>query len=171
LTELEGEILVQIYHRGEQTAFQVRRSFATSPSLESRGSASAVYPAIRRLEKAGLIRGTATSDGRGSHLLCVTALGRDSMLEWAGNEARACGYGIDPFRARAGVWLGLDPKVVRDLLERMRDEIQGSIRFLEGFSRRNDTIERVSVDLSLRLQKTRLEWLDEVSALWAEKQD
>ena len=34
LTELEGAILSEVFYRGRQTAFQVRRSFADSPSLE-----------------------------------------------------------------------------------------------------------------------------------------
>ena len=52
ISELEGAILSEIEHRGQQTAFQVRKAFADSFSLEWKGSAGAIYPAVRRLEKA-----------------------------------------------------------------------------------------------------------------------
>ena len=47
LTELEGAILSEIHHRGASTAFKERKAFQESMSLEWRGSAGAVYPAIR----------------------------------------------------------------------------------------------------------------------------
>ena len=49
VTELEGAILSEIQHRGNHTAFQVRRAFQTSPSIEWSGSAGAIYPAIKHL--------------------------------------------------------------------------------------------------------------------------
>ena len=96
LTELEGAILSEIVYRGNQTAFQVRRSFADSPSLEWKGSAGAVYPAVKRLENAAFIVGVATGDRRSTKILSVTKLGREAMLDWACEAERAVSTGIDP---------------------------------------------------------------------------
>lgn len=164
LTELEGAILSELEHRGSQTAFQVRRSFAESPSLEWRGSAGAVYPAVKRLERDGYIEGVATGDGRATRHLSVTPSGRAAMLEWASDTARATSSGIDPFRIRAGIWAQMPEKRRREVLVAMRREIESSIEYLSGFARNRDTIERVSVELSVYLQRTRLAWLDDALA-------
>lgn len=160
LTELEGAILSEIHHRGSQTAFRVRRSFALSPSLEWQGSAGSVYPAIKRLEQRGLIKAELTKDARASRLLSLTAAGETAMWEWSCDPVRASSVGIDPFRMRAGIWAGLSAAKRKDLLHKVRKEIGNNISTLESFARNCDAIERASVDLSLRLQKARLDWLD-----------
>jgi DNA-binding PadR family transcriptional regulator len=161
LTELEGAIISEIYHRGRQTAFKVRRSFADSPSLEWRGSAGAVYGAIKKLERAGLISAEAMDDGRATRLLSVTPEGRLAMMNWACDPVRACSVGIDPFRMRSGIWVGLDEASQLATFARVRDALVENIAFLEGFSRRNDAIEQHSVALALALQRARLNWLED----------
>jgi DNA-binding PadR family transcriptional regulator len=160
LSELEGAILSEIYHRGRQTAFKVRRSFADSPSLEWRGSAGAIYGAIAKLERAGLISAEAMADRRAGRLLSVTAEGERAMLLWASDPARACSVGIDPFRMRAGIWAGMQDGGQASTLAPIRQALVHNIEYLESFSRRDDAIERHSVELALTLQRARLDWLD-----------
>lgn len=160
LTELEGSILSELQHRGSQTAFQIRRSFATSPSVEWRGSAGAVYPAIKRLERDGLIQAVAKGDGRATRLLSITDEGRRAMLAWATEPARAVSVGIDPFRMRAGIWLGLPAGERTRALQLVKQALLESVESLEAFVRRDDAIERASVNLSLGLQRMRLSWID-----------
>jgi DNA-binding PadR family transcriptional regulator len=164
LTELEGSILSEIHHRGEQTAFQIRRSFALSPSLEWRGSAGAVYSAIKRLEENGMIKARATGDKRATKILSVTKRGKDAMFVWACDPARATSVGIDPFRMRAGIWAGLDKDKRTETLRDVAKALEASIETHKNFSRNNDTVERASVNLAMRLQKLRLEWLKEFAA-------
>jgi DNA-binding PadR family transcriptional regulator len=162
LTELEGAILSEVFYRGRQTAFQVRRSFADSPSLEWKGSAGAVYPAVKRLEQGRLLAASATGDGRSTKLLSVTAAGRAAMLAWACDPERAVSTGIDPLRMRSGIWLQLSEKRRRKVLRDVRDALQQSIASLQVYSRKKDTIERASVDLAMRLQQVRLAWVNEL---------
>lgn len=164
LTELEGAILSEIHHRGEQTAFKVRRSFETSPSLEWSGSTGAVYPAIKRLERDGMVAARATGDGRATRLLSLTPQGTAAMFAWACDPQRSASVGVDPFRMRAGVWLEMDPARRRAVLAQVKAALEASIEAHRGFARNRDTIERASVDLGLRLQQTRLDWLQELSA-------
>lgn len=160
LTELEGSILSELQHRGSQTAFQIRRSFATSPSVEWRGSAGAVYPAIKRLERDGLINGVAKGDGRATRLLSITEEGHRAMMAWATEPARAVSVGIDPFRMRAGIWLGLPATERENALRSIRQALRESVEALETYVRRDDEIERASVHLSLGLQRMRLSWIE-----------
>lgn len=159
LTELEGAILTEIIHRGDQTAFRVRRSFAVSPSLEWRGSAGSVYGAIAKLEKAGLIAGTRTGDGRNTRLLSATPAGKAAMLAWACDAERATSVGIDPFRLRAGIWAGLNDAGRTAMLNELRVTIEANLVALRAFSRNDDGIERASVELAVRLQEARLAWV------------
>lgn len=162
LTELEGSVLSELHHRGRQTAFQVRRSFSISPSIEWRGSAGAVYPAIKRLERDGLIVAEAKGDGRATRVLSITAAGVETMMLWACDPGRACSVGIDPFRMRAGIWMDLEPGQRAVVLSGVRQELLEGMERLANWSRHGDAIERASVDLSLRLQRARLEWLDAI---------
>lgn len=161
LTELEGAILSEIVFRGNQTAFQVRRSFADSPSLEWKGSAGAVYPAVRRLESQKLITAIAKGDRRSTKILSVTPSGRNAMMEWACEPQRAVSTGIDPFRMRSGIWLQLDGKSRRKILKAVLDQLEAEIASLRAYSRRNDAIENASVDLAIRLQELRRNWIEQ----------
>ncbi|MCI4592052.1 hypothetical protein MOK15_18350 [Sphingobium sp. BYY-5] len=159
LTELEGAILSDILYRGRDTAFRVRRAFADSPSLEWKGSAGAVYSAIQRLERNGLVLAIPIGDARSTKRLSVTDHGRTALLEWACDPTRSASVGADPFRLRAGIWLMLPPDQRLEVIARIKVEVAASITALTVYSRLNDAIERASVDLSLRLQHARLEWL------------
>ena len=78
LTELEGAVLTEIGHRGNYTAFRVRRAFELSGSANWRGSAGAVYAAIKRLAGRGLIETRPIDSKRGGNLLALT--GRASRI-------------------------------------------------------------------------------------------
>ncbi len=160
LSELEGAILSEIYHRGPQTAFKVRRSFADSPSLEWRGSAGAVYGAIKKLEQRQLISAEKTGDGRASRLLSATCAGQQAMMTWACDPDRACSVGIDPFRMRSGIWAGFENAKRAETLRLVHVTLLDQIKLLESYSHRQDAIERHSVALALALQKARLDWLE-----------
>lgn len=161
LTELEGAILSEVLYRGRQTAFQVRKSFADSPSLEWKGSAGAVYPAVKRLERAGLLCARATGDRRSTKLLDITREGKNELLQWACAPERGISTGIDPFRMRSGIWLQLPPERRRKVMSEIRAAIEKDLKALQAYARRKDTIEKASVDLAWRLQKMRLDWIDE----------
>lgn len=162
LTELEGAILSDIFHRGRDTAFKVRRAFAESPSLEWKGSAGAVYSAIQRMEREGFVLAVPLGDARGTKRLSVTDAGRDALRRWACDPARSASVGIDPFRLRAGIWLTLGATERASVLRAVRDEIEQSIAAHKAYARLHDAIEGASIDLSLRLQKARLAWLDAI---------
>src|SRR3954467_10445207 len=100
MTELEGAILTEIAMRGNDTAYKVRRAFQESPSVQWRGSAGAVSPAVRRLVQAGLIA-TRPHESRKGQVLTVTENGHEAMIAWATDLELACGVGLDPFRLRS----------------------------------------------------------------------
>lgn len=165
LSELEGAILSELHHRGRQSAFKVRRSFAISPSLEWRGSAGSVYAAIRRMEAAGLVEGETQPDRRGTRLLRITGSGRVALQAWACDITRAISVGADPFRLRSGIWRAMHPGGGSDLFRALETALERDIETLGNHRRHGDEIETASVELAIQLQRSRLAWLRLVSQL------
>ena len=160
LTELEGAILSEIQHRGQKTAFQVRRAFAVSFSLEWKGSAGAVYPAVKRLVQRGLIQASVAQGGRATRTLSLTELGKEELMSWACDPIRASSIGIDPFRLRSGIWAELTTGQRKKVFTKIRKEIEVSIPILERYVTEIDRIERLRVELGIAVQRARLETLD-----------
>jgi DNA-binding PadR family transcriptional regulator len=161
LTELEGAVLSEIEHRGHNTAFQVRRAFQTSPSIEWSGSAGAVYPAIRRLVGGGLVRSTPIPTGRRGSALTVTAEGLASLETWICDPVRATSVGLDPFRLRAGLWARLEPARRDQALAALKQSIEDDLARLTTALQGLDTVEKARSELSIRLQRSRITWLED----------
>lgn len=160
LTEIEGAILSEIEHRGHKTAFQVRRAFQQSPSIEWSGSAGSVYPAIKRLRARNLIAAEPTGDAKATMRLSLTDAGRIKLSAWVVDPVRAVSVGIDPFRLRAGIWAAL-PEVDRIALFRdLLAAISADIAMLESLKSTVDAIESIRIGLNIDLQRARLEWIE-----------
>lgn len=159
LTELEGAVLSEIHDRGCKTAFQVKREFQASASMEWSGSAGAVYPAIRRLQANGLIDAEPMPGGRSAMALRLSPAGVAALHDWACNPNRAASVGIDPFRLRSGIWRTLDITRRRTALESTAKAIEQNLTVIEGNRDKLDPVEGARVDLSIELQRLRLRWI------------
>ncbi|RZJ02292.1 MAG: hypothetical protein EON89_15590 [Brevundimonas sp.] len=159
LSELEGAVLTEIGRRGHRTRFKVRRAFETSPSSSWSGSAGAVYPAIARLARAGLIAMEAGATRRGTRLLSLTLDGEAALSAWTLDGETACAIGADPFRLRAGLWATAPQAERGDIARRMRAAIQAELAKLETRTGL-DIVEHTGNELAIRLQRLRLDWLD-----------
>jgi DNA-binding PadR family transcriptional regulator len=157
ISELEGAILSEIEHRGQQTAFQVRRAFADSFSLEWKGSAGAVYPAVRRLTHNRMLRASAPKGGRATRYLSLTALGRQTLLRWACDASRAASVGLDPFRLRAGIWILLNGSQRKTLFKEINTEITKQIQAMSAYGADTDPVEKRRLELALAVQQARRE--------------
>jgi len=156
LSNLEAAILAEIEHLGPQTAFQVRRSFADSVSLEWKGSAGAVYPAVARLGLEGLILTSEPVGGRKTRTLSLTRLGKTTLEQWATDAGAASSVGVDPFRMRAGLWAKLPRNRQKALLLALEREIRRDLEAIDASLQSVDRIEAVRVDLARQVQLTRL---------------
>ena len=160
LTELEGAILSEIEHRGQRTAFQVRRAFAESFSLEWKGSAGAVYPAVRRLEGEGLLSASEPIGGRRTRTLALTVIGREALRIWASDPFLSSSSGVDPFRLRAGIWSLLPEPEKSALLSDVEAHIEHQIAQFEQHLPDLDPVEAIRIELALDLQRIRLRQIE-----------
>jgi DNA-binding PadR family transcriptional regulator len=68
---------------GARSGYDLRKFFSSSPMTSFSDSPGAIYPALRRLEQQGLVRGeTATQGSRERTLFRVTARGRAEFRRW-----------------------------------------------------------------------------------------
>jgi DNA-binding PadR family transcriptional regulator len=103
-TELEGFVLGLFWEMGPCSPYQLRRQMLSSPSTQWSASAGAIYPLVRRLEKARLVRSRARKNGnRARREYELTASGIRALRAWVGpplaDEAVTVAH--DPLRSRA----------------------------------------------------------------------
>lgn len=129
-------------------------------SLEWRGSAGAVYPAIRRLTDRGLIDAAQTGSGRRTSLLSLTLDGVTALEDWICDANRAASVGLDPFRLRAGMWAKLSAGRRDQAVLALRCALETEIATMQDYMLTLDAVERPRIELAVSLQVSRLEWLD-----------
>jgi DNA-binding PadR family transcriptional regulator len=161
LTEFEGALLTEVHRRAPCTAYQVRRAFETSRSFEWSGSAGAVYPAIRRLTRRGmLVAEAAGDDGRGTRKLTLSEDGVAAVRAWVCDVERAVGPGFDPFRTRSSEWETLPPAKRRAHIQELMRALDLRIAELEEAISLGDEECTTRIELDLALQRSRVEWLE-----------
>ena len=160
LTELEGAILSEIYHCGSDTAFAVTRAFEKSPSLEWRGSAGSVYPAIKRLTAGGRLRGVPRNDGRKSIILQLTDSGIAALNSWVRDAERAISPGIDPFRLRSGIWCTMPPAERQKTLSAVAAKLREQIAAESNANPYSSAVEEERRLVALAQQQARLAWVE-----------
>lgn len=104
LKDLEAYILGVIGELQPCTSYRVMKFFLESPSVYYSGSAGAIYPAINRLEKRGLI--TSVPSGtkeKKSRKFSQTTKGKKQFSEWFDNPTLISDGGFDPLRGRVSL--------------------------------------------------------------------
>jgi DNA-binding PadR family transcriptional regulator len=157
LTELEGAVLEAVQCRDQDTAYKIRRAFERSFSVQWRGSAGAISPAVHRLEARGLLRSAPHPTRRGK-VLALTAEGKEALLAWAKDTVLASGAGMDPFRLRAGVWLTLSETERRTLFKQLAAQLRRDTDALEQRDY-EDPPDRIQSELAMELLGSRIDWL------------
>ena len=82
-TELEAHALSLILRCPSLTAYQLRQSFAESPTRLIAMSQGTAYPLVQRLKKRGfIVAEEVPGDGRKAERLRCTAEGKDALRAW-----------------------------------------------------------------------------------------
>jgi DNA-binding PadR family transcriptional regulator len=85
LTALDATLL-GLLDQAAQSGYDLRRAFVQTPLKHFSQSPGAIYPALRRLEKRGLVAAVtaARRGGRRRRALRITAAGRRALAAWVG---------------------------------------------------------------------------------------
>ncbi len=90
LTSFEHALLGMIFTQ-PASGYDLKRRFATSPMGVYQPSSGALYPALQRLERRGLLRSDTlqpTAGGRPRRVYQLTAAGREAHLAWIHEPVR-----------------------------------------------------------------------------------
>lgn len=133
-----GYALLGLLHQKEQTGYGLQRFFEDSPMGIYSSSPGAIYPALKRLEKNGLIEGTLHETGpvQRSRVYRPTAQGTAALRVWLTRpiSRREIEIGMDELMLRFA-FLGLAgeaaPSATRDFLEDFEQEVDSYLGELE----------------------------------------
>jgi len=178
-SELEGFVLGLAWQLGPASPYEVRRHMLESPSTQWSGSAGAIYPLMRRLERAGLLASHAERSGkRRRRVYAITPKGLQALRAWVGPPLakEAVTVAHDPIRSRARFLAALTPARRREWLNAARaalDEVERMVR--EWSARHGDAREgEVSRAAGLMTRsgeidvESRRRWVEEVGKAFEE---
>ena len=135
LTDLEALILGVVERSGPVTSYAVAHEFGSSVTSRWSGSMGAIYPAMGRLERRGLVRATKGRQGRRLHkTYTVTAAGRAGLKAWLSPPlpAGAGGASEDPIRSRVLFLSILSPAQRVAFLEHALERVRSELKRVEG---------------------------------------
>lgn len=135
-TELEAHALSLILRRPSLTAYQLRQTFADSPTRVIAMSQGTVYPLVQRLKKRGLIVAEEVKgDGRNAERLRCTATGEAALRAWLWRSDLAIPE--DPLRSKVLILNILDPAERERWAVAMRGQLLEALADLEDFAEAN----------------------------------
>ncbi len=122
-TSLEYALL-GLLHQQPQSGYDLRKVFATTALGNYSGSPGAIYPALRRLEKHGLVEGEVDSSRelRPRKVFRPTAAGRSGFREWLLREI-----------GRQDIERRVDELMLRFAFHAVLDDTSATLRFLGRF--------------------------------------
>jgi DNA-binding PadR family transcriptional regulator len=169
LSRLEVSILGLVSTGAPCTVYWIRKQFEGSPSSHFSGSAGAVYPAIRRLEKQGFVRGTRQKTGaRKQRDYALTKHGKQALRGWLMPPLplEDITYSFDPIRTRVYCLDALAPaerlRFVDDALAQSRSYLAVVKKDCEARRQAGDLLQHVGARGVLHEVRARVRWLGEL---------
>ena len=169
LSRLEVAILGLVSTGAPCTAYWIRKQFRDSASSHFSGSAGAVYPAIRRLEKQRFVRGAGQTTGaRKQRDYQLTARGDKALRDWLKPPLplEDVTYSFDPIRTRVYCLGELSAeerrRFVDDALEQSRRYLAMVKKDCEARRRAGDALPHLGARGVLHEVRARIRWLGEL---------
>lgn len=116
--------LLGLLHQQPQSGYDLRKIFETTALGNYSGSPGAIYPALNRLEKHGLVEGEvdSTTALRPRKVFRPTGAGRETLRDWLVQDL-----------ARQDVERRIDELMLRFAFHWVLDSRAATLRFLAGF--------------------------------------
>jgi DNA-binding PadR family transcriptional regulator len=132
LTDSEGAILTLVLREGPVTAYQVGKSFVTSPVHTLNTSKGKLYPLIRRLNDRGLLAAEdVAGDQRGTQRFSITPAGREALKRWILLFRAEHELLHDPLRKKIQGFELLSKKEQQEWLESAQSTLRRKLRAVE----------------------------------------
>lgn len=166
LTDFE-HILIGLTVRRPRSGYELKRFFASSPATVYEPSSGALYPALRRLERRGLLRSAlAVSAGRRAHRRYLpTPAGRDAHRRWLRSPVdpatvgRDLGVHLMRFALAEG---SMTSDEVLTFLDELGDALEAFVADMEAFVRDTPLPGRhpgLAVEHGVAVHRASLSWV------------
>lgn len=162
LTENEGILLALVARAEPITAYQIAKVYEQSPVSNFNTSKGKIYPMIKRLRSAGLLRArTVRGDGRGTEQLECTNKGKRAVRSWIKEIRPAHLLPEDALRTKVQSFdlLSRDERIewISDLKVRMLEKLSEIERYGEEVTVPFQDLVHANAVRSIR---SRMDWLD-----------
>ncbi len=174
-TDLELTVLGNVWKKKSCTAYAIMREFSSSPSSYYRGSAGAIYPLVRRLEKRSLLKATAGKRGRRHHVTyALTETGLEALRAWLTPPLpeAAAAITFDPLRTRTYFLAALAPDQRRAFAAHAKEELEKQLAIVEAevdrYREMGDDLSSLAMKGAVHVIHARIAWMTELAKRLAE---
>ena len=167
LTDFE-QVLLGLICQADSSGYDLKRAVATTPLGVYRPSSGALYPALRRLERRGLVRALGPTDvsARGRRVLQATTQGRAEHATWVREPVDPETIGRD-FRLHLMRFVMMEallaPAEILAFLHSLRDALETSLSALERYRANADPPgrhPRLALDHGAAVHRASLTWVN-----------
>jgi DNA-binding PadR family transcriptional regulator len=164
LTENEGTLLALVARAEPITAYQIAKVYEESPVSNFNTSKGKIYPMIKRLREAGLLRARAVKgDARGTEQLETTNKGRKAIRAWLLEIRPAHLLPEDPLRTKVQSFDLLTKEERIDWISELKVQLLGKMDDLERYGQEVSVpFQELVHDNAVRSIRGRMDWLDVV---------
>lgn len=166
LTDLELTVLGNVWKKGNCTAYQVMREFATSVSAYYRSREGAIYPLMSRLEKGGYLRSKRDSVGRRPRRrYSIAPKGLTALQRWLSPPVADVDAMISPDLIRTRVYFleAVPPAKRRKLIDhverRLRRELKRNQESLARYRAEDSRFSALAMEGAIAVMQARLDWI------------
>ena len=179
-TSLLGRALLGLLLEGPLSGYDIRRIFTRTPMGSFSDSPGAIYPALERLETAGLIRGRIESSAglRQRKTFQITPAGKESLKRWLSAPVSRDDvvHGTDELMLRFGFMdAGLGEAASVRFLNGLQHELKAYIPelklYLEEHGREMPRSGCLALESGIRSYETLLHWTVHALAAYAKHAD
>jgi DNA-binding PadR family transcriptional regulator len=162
LTENEGTLLALVARAEPITGYQIAKVYEESPVSNFNTSKGKIYPMIKRLREAGMLRArTVRGDRRGTEQLETTKKGRSAVRAWVKEIKPAHLLPEDPLRTKVQ---SFDLLTKQERIEWISDLKLCLLEKLDDIERYGEEVtvpfQELVHDSAVRSIRSRMDWLD-----------
>lgn len=175
---LLGRALLGLLMQSALSGYDIRRIFTQTPLVTFSDSPGAIYPALKRLEAEGLVRGRVESRAglRRRRIYRVTPAGASALRSWLSTPITRDDvvHGTDELMLRFGFMdLGIGEAASVRFLHALRQELKTYIpeldRYLDSHGRKMSRSGRLALESGIRSYQALLEWTSDALAAYGNR--
>lgn len=162
LSDNEGTLLALVARAEPITAYQIAKVYEESPVSNFNTSKGKIYPMIRRLREAGLLRASAVrGDARGTETLEATAKGRKAVRAWVLSIRPSHLLPEDPLRTKLQSLDLLTREERIEWISELKVQLLQKLEAVELYGREVSVpFQDMVHDSAVRSIRSRMDWLD-----------